>query len=304
MTAQIPSPGQLPGVEPLHESGQDVTPAFEGWFKNPDGSFELLFGYNNRNLKQELDIPIGPNNKVEPAVPMPGQPTHFMPRRGWGVFTVKVPKDFGTKKVTWTLSISRPHQRDSGEPRFALGDRRAERSDVRQHAAGASSSDRRARAIRVRARSTGPRLTATVGKPLTLDCLRDRRRQEPEPQLSRPGRHGHLDQVPRPGCGDVRESEAGQSTRKRGKADDDRDVCRRRATTCCASSPTIRRVTAAADSSAAGPTALVKVAVQAMKRSMFDRRARGVRARGPRRARPDRGRRCRNRRGLQDQRAS
>jgi len=106
VTAQIPLPGQLPGVEPLHESGQDVTPAFEGWFKNPDGSFDMLFGYQNRNLKEEIDIPIGPNNKVEPFGPDAGQPTHFMPRRGWGVFTVTVPKDFGNKKVTWTLSTA------------------------------------------------------------------------------------------------------------------------------------------------------------------------------------------------------
>src|SRR5262245_9586409 len=99
-------PGQLPGVEPLHDSGQDVTPAFEGWFKNPDGSFNILLGYNNRNLKQELDIPVGPNNKVEPGQPDQGQPTHFYPRRGWGVFTVTVPKDFANKKVTWTLTIN------------------------------------------------------------------------------------------------------------------------------------------------------------------------------------------------------
>ena len=91
LTAQIPLPGQLPGVEPLHDSGQDVTPAFEGWFKNADGTFELLFGYNNRNLKQELDIPIGPANRIEPFGPDAGQPTHFAARRGWGVFTVKVP---------------------------------------------------------------------------------------------------------------------------------------------------------------------------------------------------------------------
>ncbi len=95
--------GQLPGVEPLHDSGQDVTPAFEGWYKNADGTFDLLFGYQNRNLKEELDIPIGPNNRIEPGNPDQGQPTHFMPRRGWGIFTVTVPKDFGTKKVTWTL---------------------------------------------------------------------------------------------------------------------------------------------------------------------------------------------------------
>jgi hypothetical protein len=96
-------PGTLPGVEPLHESGQDVTPSFEGWFKNADGSFELLFGYHNRNTRQELDIPIGPNNRIEPGGPDQGQPTHFMPRRGTGVFTIRVPKDFGTKKITWTL---------------------------------------------------------------------------------------------------------------------------------------------------------------------------------------------------------
>jgi hypothetical protein len=102
---QAQQPGTLPGVEPLHESGQDVTPAFEGWYKNADGTVGILFGYMNRNLKQELDIPIGPNNKVEPGNADQGQPTHFYARRGWGVFTVTVPKDF-KQKVTWTLSIN------------------------------------------------------------------------------------------------------------------------------------------------------------------------------------------------------
>src|SRR5262245_27527655 len=105
-TVRAQLPGQLPGVEPLHDSGQDVTPAFEGWYKNPDGSFNILLGYHNRNLKEELDIPVGPNNKVEPGAPDQGQPTHFYPRRGWGVFTVTVPKDFASKKVTWTLTIN------------------------------------------------------------------------------------------------------------------------------------------------------------------------------------------------------
>ena len=93
--------GQLP-LEPLHDSGQSVTGAFEGWFKNADGSFSLLLGYFNRNLKEELDIPVGPNNRIEPGGDH-GQPTHFLPRRQWGVFTITVPKDFGTKKLTWTL---------------------------------------------------------------------------------------------------------------------------------------------------------------------------------------------------------
>jgi hypothetical protein len=91
---------------PRHDSGQGVTGAFEGWFQNEDGSFSLLFGYFNRNLKQELDIPIGADNKIEPGGPDQGQPTHFLPRRQWGVFTVNVPKDFGSKEVTWSLTVN------------------------------------------------------------------------------------------------------------------------------------------------------------------------------------------------------
>ena len=91
---------------PPHDSGQSVTGAFEGWFHNDDGSFSLLFGYFNRNLKQELDIPIGAQNSMDPGGPDQGQPTHFLPRRQWGVFTVTVPKDFGTKQLTWTLTAN------------------------------------------------------------------------------------------------------------------------------------------------------------------------------------------------------
>jgi len=90
-------------LEPIHESGASVTGAFEGWFKNPDGSFSLLLGYFNRNTKQSLDIPVGPNNRIEPGGPDQGQPTHFLPGRNWGLFTIKVPADFGKNKLTWTI---------------------------------------------------------------------------------------------------------------------------------------------------------------------------------------------------------
>jgi hypothetical protein len=94
---------QLP-MEPLHDSGQSITGAFEGWFQNQDGTYSLLVGYFNRNLKEEIDIPVGPNNKIEPGGPDRGQPTHFLPRRQWGMFTVIVPKDFGTTtRLTWTI---------------------------------------------------------------------------------------------------------------------------------------------------------------------------------------------------------
>ena len=93
---------QLP-FEPAHESGQSITGAFEGWFANPDGSISLLAGYYNRNSKQELEIPTGSSNRIEPGPADQGQPTHFLPGRQWGVFTITVPKDFGDKKITWTL---------------------------------------------------------------------------------------------------------------------------------------------------------------------------------------------------------
>lgn len=94
--------GRLP-FEPPHDSGQGVTGAYEGWFKNPDGSVSLLFGYFNRNFKEVLDIPIGPNNRIEPGGPDQGQPTHFLPRRQWGVFTIPAPANLGDTKLTWTL---------------------------------------------------------------------------------------------------------------------------------------------------------------------------------------------------------
>jgi hypothetical protein len=90
-------------LDPQRERGASITPAFEGWYPNPDGSFSMLLGYYNRNTKEALDIPVGPNNRVEPGGPDQGQPTHFEPGRQWGMFVVKVPKDFGTKTITWTI---------------------------------------------------------------------------------------------------------------------------------------------------------------------------------------------------------
>jgi hypothetical protein len=96
---------QLP-LQPTKDRGANVTAAYEGWYPNPDGTFTLLIGYFNRNRVEILDIPVGPNNRIEPGGPDYGQPTHFLPRRQWGVFTITVPKDFGNKKFTWTLTAN------------------------------------------------------------------------------------------------------------------------------------------------------------------------------------------------------
>ena len=89
--------------EPHHESGQSITGAFEGWFPNPDGTYSILVGYYNRNLETPMDIPVGPNNRIEPGGPDYGQPTHFVPGRAWGMFTFTVPKNFGDQRLHWTI---------------------------------------------------------------------------------------------------------------------------------------------------------------------------------------------------------
>jgi hypothetical protein len=97
-----------------YNSGQDVQPAFEGWSRNPDGSFNMHFGYLNRNWVQELSIPVGPNNSVEPGGPDRGQPTFFYTRTQRNLFTVVVPKDFGKKEVIWTIVANGKKQQAYG----------------------------------------------------------------------------------------------------------------------------------------------------------------------------------------------
>jgi hypothetical protein len=98
LSAQI----QLP--EPRKQFGASITGAYEGWYYNADGSRSFLVGYYNRNSVQAPDIPIGPNNKIEPGGPDHGQPTHFLPGRQWGMFVVPAPKDFKpTDSYIWTI---------------------------------------------------------------------------------------------------------------------------------------------------------------------------------------------------------
>jgi hypothetical protein len=92
-------------LAPAAPTGQTATPAFEGWYKNADGSYSLSFGYYNRNTTEVLSIPIGPDNFISPGDANQGQPTFFFPRRHWGVFAVKVPADFGDKKILWTVKV-------------------------------------------------------------------------------------------------------------------------------------------------------------------------------------------------------
>ena len=87
-----------------YASGQQVWTAYEGWEHAADGGFDFLFGYMNDNWEEELDVPIGPENNLQPGGPDLGQPTHFLPRRNRFIFRVHVGKDFGDKEMVWTLT--------------------------------------------------------------------------------------------------------------------------------------------------------------------------------------------------------
>lgn len=107
-------------------SGQSVAPVFHGWLENPDGTFDMYFSYINRNWQEQVDIPVGPNNNITPAPfgPDAGQPTHFFPRINRWQFTVRVPKDFGSKEIVWTLTAHGETNRAYGSlnPGYAVDD--------------------------------------------------------------------------------------------------------------------------------------------------------------------------------------
>ena len=84
--------------------GQNIAPVYEGFWRHADGSVDLWFGYYNRNWEEEINVPVGPGNHLDPEGPDLGQPTHFFPRRNQFVFKVTVPADFGDREVVWSLT--------------------------------------------------------------------------------------------------------------------------------------------------------------------------------------------------------
>jgi hypothetical protein len=126
---------QVPGASQLmqrvgddasltYTRGQAIEPVFHGWQKSPDGTFELYFSYVNRNWQEHPYIPIGPDNNIqpEPFGPDGGQPTYFYPRFNRWIFTVRVPADFGSKEVIWSVTAHGQTYRAYGtlEPGYAV----------------------------------------------------------------------------------------------------------------------------------------------------------------------------------------
>lgn len=88
----------------LLTEGDTVTPAYEGWYPNPDGSISVSYGYYNRNSEEVVHVPIGPDNHLTPENTAQSQPDHFQPRRHYGIFSVTIPAGYDGE-VWWTLNL-------------------------------------------------------------------------------------------------------------------------------------------------------------------------------------------------------
>ena len=152
-----------------YSSGQPVWPAFEGFEKNDDGSFSFVFGYMSDNWAEEIDVPIGPGNNIEPGGPDRGQPTHFLPRRNRFIFRVRVPADFVNKEMVWTLATQGKTQKAYASLKAdSLIDNIDIMSETGALGAGASNPEIRADKPPVVTIEGGKTRTANVGQPLTL----------------------------------------------------------------------------------------------------------------------------------------
>jgi len=165
--------------------GQTVSPAYEGFEVNEDGSFDLIFGYMNRNWEEELDVPIGPDNyfavtttgglddlevdAYDPAIADKGQPTRFLPRRNRFTFKVRVPADFGDQELVWTLTSQGETKRAFASLRQdLLIDNMIIASETGALGAGRSDPETRSNVPPVIEIETDEVINARVGQPVRL----------------------------------------------------------------------------------------------------------------------------------------
>ncbi len=110
LLVQSNSSGQAPAQEVYSNTvrytrGQSVQPVFEGWSRNPDGSFAMWFGYLNRNHEERLNVRVGPDNGFN-GEDM-GQPEFFETRRQQFAFKVDVPSSFPKDRdLVWTIKAN------------------------------------------------------------------------------------------------------------------------------------------------------------------------------------------------------
>jgi hypothetical protein len=166
--------GAIAGAQSLtYSRGQNVSPAYEGWEEDADGSRYFVFGYMNRNWEEEIDVPVGADNGFNIGDVDQGQPTHFLPRRNRFIFRVPVPRNFGDKdELIWALTTKGKTERAFASLRLDYQiDSVVRASETGALGAGSSSPEVRANkppAVEVQGRKA---LTARVGEPVNLTVV-------------------------------------------------------------------------------------------------------------------------------------
>jgi hypothetical protein len=176
--AQLPPELRDYPLARMQTSGDLVAPFFDGWIANEDGSVLMVFGFMNRNTEELVDIPLGPDNYLEPAQFDGAQPSHFpvYNRRGLtgirerGAFAVTVPADMAGTEVVWTLKHAGHEYSVPGRatsPAYEMSRMKRARGSmspaVRFNQNGPESTDRQG--------IMADRVMAQVGTPVTLSAL-------------------------------------------------------------------------------------------------------------------------------------
>ena len=184
---------QSASAQLTYQRGQNVSPAFEGWEANEDGSFNMVFGYMNRNWQEELDVPVGADNNISPGLADQGQPTRLLPRRNRYVFKVRVPADFGDRELVWTLTTHGKTESAYGTLQLDYKlDYMVIASETGALGFGVSTEESRANTPPTITLVGDPVRTATVGQPVTLaaritdDDLPRVARRRPRPATDTP----------------------------------------------------------------------------------------------------------------------
>ena len=137
-----PVRAQLPVSVPK-SSGQTVTPAYEGWYRNPDGTFSCRFGYYNRNTDEVVESPDRREQLRRAGAAEPGTADRVSAAPPLGCVRREGARGLRQEGSRLDARVPRRDLRDSRHPAPELADRCARRrSRIGQHAAGAAGSPR------------------------------------------------------------------------------------------------------------------------------------------------------------------
>ena len=175
--ADLWSPFRLANVLP---TGQLIIPVFEGWYRNPDGTKTLSWGYFNMNSEEVIDLPLGADNYIEPREFDGVQPTHFMAaptergrrNRHESVFTITVPGDYDDD-VVWTLRVRGQTIPSAASPTSVAYEMLNIESSTSAPVAPVLKLDANDSEGRGRVGPTAGPLNVSVGEPLTLEASVD-----------------------------------------------------------------------------------------------------------------------------------